>query len=163
MKVYVMRHGTTVWNERGITQGRTNNRLSKQGKLLTEEVARKYKDINFDVIFASPLMRTMQTANIINKYHGAKIIKDERLIEIDQGIFSGKGKNEITEEEKKLKFARAKECGMESYQSVYERIANFVQELKQNKKAFRNIMRKAFLYDIQILVLIPALDLNIIN
>ena len=134
MKVYVMRHGTTVWNEKGITQGRTNNRLSKQGKLLTEEVAREYKDTKFDVIFASPLMRTMQTANIINKYHGVKIVKDERLIEIDQGIFSGKSKNEISEEEKKLKFARAKECGMESYQSVYERIMNFVDELKQNKK-----------------------------
>ena len=79
-------------------------------------------------------MRTMQTANIINKYHGVKVVKDERLVEIDQGVFSGKSKYEITEEEKKLKFARAKECGMESYQSVYERIVNFVQELKQNKK-----------------------------
>lgn len=134
MIVYVMRHGTTVWNEKGITQGRTNNRLSKQGKVLTEEVAIAHKDVHFDVIFASPLMRTMQTANIINKYHKVKIVKDERLIEIDQGIFSGKSKYEISEEEKKLKFARAKECGMESYQSVYERIKDFVCELKENAK-----------------------------
>ncbi len=134
MKVYVMRHGTTVWNEKGITQGRTNNRLSNKGKALTEEVALKYKDIKFDVIFASPLMRTMQTANIINKYHKTKIIKDERLIEIDQGVFSGKSKYDITDEEKRLKFARAKQCGMESYQSVYARIENFINELKQNKK-----------------------------
>jgi hypothetical protein len=40
-----MRHGTTVWNEKGITQGHTNNRLSKKGKILTEEVALKYKNI----------------------------------------------------------------------------------------------------------------------
>ena len=133
MKVYVMRHGTTVWNERGVTQGRTNNRLSKQGKAITEEVSLKYRNVNFDVIFASPLMRTMQTANIMNKYHDSRIIKDVRLIEIDQGIFSGKSKYEISEEEKKLKFARAKECGMESYQSVYERIKDFIGELKKNK------------------------------
>ena len=31
MNLFVMRHGTTVWNEKGITQGRTNNRLSKSG------------------------------------------------------------------------------------------------------------------------------------
>lgn len=134
MKVYVMRHGITVWNEKGITQGRTNNRLSKSGKSLTEEVAEKYKNESFDVIFASPLVRTMQTANIINKYHKAKIIKDERLIEIDQGIFSGKSKNELSEEDKKLKIARAKECGMESYESVYERINKFINDLLQNKK-----------------------------
>jgi probable phosphoglycerate mutase len=139
MNVYVMRHGTTVWNEKGITQGRTNNRLSVSGKELTEEVAKKYSETKFDIIFASPLMRTMQTANIINRYHKVKIIKDERLIEIDQGIFSGKSKYEITEEEKKLKFARAKECGMESYESVYKRIENFINELKKNKK-YENVL-----------------------
>ena len=68
MQIYIMRHGTTVWNEKGITQGRTNNRLSKKGKLLTEEVSQKYKDLKIDFIFCSPLMRTVQTANIINKF-----------------------------------------------------------------------------------------------
>ena len=102
MKIYVMRHGTTVWNEKGITQGHTNNRLSKKGKILTEEVALKYKNINFDIIFCSPLMRTVQTANIMNKYHNSKIVKDSRLIEIDQGIFTGRSKYDLTEEEKRL-------------------------------------------------------------
>ena len=64
MKVYVMRHGTTVWNEKRITQGRTNNRLSKNGKALTEEVALKHKDVKFDAIYSSPLMRTMQTTTL---------------------------------------------------------------------------------------------------
>lgn len=134
MKVYVMRHGTTVWNEKGITQGHTNNRLSQKGKTLTEDVSIKHKDMKFDIIFCSPLMRTMQTANIMNKYHNVKIIKDERLIEIDQGIFTGKSKFNLTDKEKKQKFARDKKCGMESYQSVFKRVENFIRELKQNKK-----------------------------
>ncbi len=134
MKVYVMRHGTTVWNEKRITQGRSQNRLSKNGKLLVEEVAKKYKDTKFDVIFSSPLMRTIQTSNIINKYHNTPIVKDERLIEINQGIFTGKSKFNLTDEEKKQKFARDKKCGMESFQSVYKRVENFVKDLKQNKK-----------------------------
>ena len=139
MNIYVMRHGTTVWNEKGITQGRTNNRLSKAGKILTEQVALENKNTRFDVIFCSPLMRTMQTANIMNKYHGAKIIKDDRLIEIDQGVFSGKSKNDISEEQMKLKLVRSKECGMESYQSVYERVKFFVDELVENKQ-YQNVL-----------------------
>lgn len=139
MNIYVMRHGTTVWNEKGITQGRTNNRLSKSGKTLTEQVALKNKNTSFDVIFCSPLMRTMQTANIMNKHHGAKIIKDNRLVEIDQGVFSGKSKYDISEQQMKLKLARSKECGMESYQSVYERVKKFVNELVENKK-YQNVL-----------------------
>lgn len=139
MKVYVMRHGTTVWNEKGITQGRSNNRLSQKGKKLTQEIALKFKDINFDVIFSSPLMRAVQTANIMNKYHNAKILKDSNLIEINQGIFTGRSKFNLTEEEKKLKFIRAEKCGMESYLSVYQRTLNFINQLKA-KQEFINVL-----------------------
>ena len=139
MKIYVMRHSTTVWNEKGITQGRTNNRLSKKGKSLTEEVSLKFKDVSFDIIFASPLMRTMQTANIMNKHHNTKIIKDTRLIEIDQGIFSGKCWHKLSPEEKELKALQSKECGMESYESVYERVKNFINELVTQNK-YKNVL-----------------------
>ena len=63
-----------------------------------------------------------------------KIIKDNRLIEIDQGIFTGRSKDDITEEEKKLKFARSEKCGMESYQRAYDRTKDFVAELIQTCK-----------------------------
>lgn len=132
MNIYVMRHGTTVWNEKGITQGRTNNRLSASGKELTEKVAKKYQNTKIDIIFTSPLMRTMQTSNIMNKYHNAKIVKDERLVEIDQGIFTGKSKFDLTDEQFKLKNARDKSCKMESYESVYRRVQNFIADLKAN-------------------------------
>ena len=92
MKIYVMRHGKTNWNENGTIQGRSNNRLSNNGKAVVEEVALKQKDTKFDIIFCSPLMRTMQTANIMNQYHNVKILKDERLIEIEQGIFTRRKK-----------------------------------------------------------------------
>ena len=75
MKIYVLRHGTTFWNEEGRTQGRRQNKLSENGKKLAELTAEKLKDKQIDIVYASPLMRTMQTANIVNKYHNAKIIK----------------------------------------------------------------------------------------
>ena len=134
MIVYVMRHGKTVWNEKRISQGHSNNRLSQAGKIMTEEAALKLKDVQFDAIFCSPLMRTMQTANIINKYHNAKEIKDSRLIEIDQGILTGKSILKLTEEEKELRLVRDERYGIESYKSVYERIVSFVKDLKQYKQ-----------------------------
>lgn len=134
MNIYVMRHGTTVWNEKGITQGRTNNRLSIAGKQLTETMAKKYQSTKFDIIFTSPLMRTMQTSNIMNKYHNAKIIKDERLIEVEQGIFTGKSKFDLTDKEIELKNSRDKSCKMETYESVYKRTQDFINNLKANCK-----------------------------
>lgn len=130
MNVYVMRHGQTVWNVKKITQGRSNNRLSKRGKEETKKMAEHYKNVPFDAIFASPLMRTMQTANIMNAHHNVKIIKDDRLIEIDQGIFTGRKKSSLSEEELKLKNAKSKEAGMETYEECYNRAKDFVNYLK---------------------------------
>lgn len=132
MNLYVIRHGKTVWNERGITQGRTNNRLSKEGIAITSEVARQCKDIPFEVIFTSPLMRTVQTANIINKYHKVKVFKVANLIEIDQGIFTGRKFATLTEEEKHLKNSRSKETKMETYEECFLRAKRFVEKLRQS-------------------------------
>ena len=126
-----MRHGRTVWNEKGIIQGRSKNRLSLAGKSMTQDVALKYRDTKFDVIFCSPLMRTMQTANIMNQYHNVKIIKDDRLIEIDQGIFAKRLKSSITKTEEKQRLMRDPACGIERYESVYERSKDFLQYLKE--------------------------------
>jgi len=125
-----MRHGTTVWNEKGLTQGRSQNRLSKCGISLVKCRSEEFKNIHFDLIISSPLMRTMQTANIINKYHSVKIVKDERIIEINQGVFTGRHKDSLSDEEKKLKFARSKECGMETFQDVYVRLKGFAEDIK---------------------------------
>ena len=131
MKIYVMRHGTTCWNEREITQGRTNNRLSKNGIELTKQVASNLKDKKIDTIFCSPLMRTIQTANLINVYHKAKIVKDERLIEVEQGIFTGRHKDSLSQKERELKLIRSKECGMESFEELAKRTQEFVDYMRK--------------------------------
>ena len=134
MEIYVLRHGTTNWNEKGITQGRSQNRLSKNGVTLVEQTALANKDLKVDIIYTSPLFRTIQTTNIFNKYHNSKIIKDDRLLEIDQGIFTGKKHSSLTEEEKQQKFSRSKKCGMESYQEVFARAKDFLDYIVKNEK-----------------------------
>ena len=131
MKIIIMRHGKTVWNEKGITQGRSNNRLSKAGIEIAKSVASKLKNEKIDVIFASPLMRTMQTANLVNNYHNVKIIKNQNLIEIDQGIFTGKSKFDLSSQLQQIKNARSSEYGMESYISVQKRAEEFLSFLSK--------------------------------
>jgi len=126
-----MRHGQTVWNAKGIYQGRSQNRLSELGKQQVAKAREEIKDKKIDLIFCSPLMRTVQTTNIFNVDRKLKVIKDERLIEVDKGIFTGRVKN-LTEDEKKLKDSMSKELGMENYADIYNRTKDFIEYIKQN-------------------------------
>ena len=134
MIIYVLRHGTTVWNEEGRTQGRRQNKLSFAGKELAQKTAEKLKDKKIDIIYSSPLMRTMQTANIVNKYHDAKINKSELITEIDQGVYSGRLYKLLTDEEKKLKKERHPSTGMETYQDAFVRTKHFVETILKNEQ-----------------------------
>lgn len=134
MEIYILRHGETVWNFKGITQGRSNNRLSKRGIEQIKEVALKYKNTNFDEIFVSPLMRTVQTANIFNKYHNKKLKKDERIIEIDQGIFAGRKKDSFTPEEIEMRKNRTPETGMETQKNIVQRVKDFLDDISKKYK-----------------------------
>lgn len=134
-----MRHGETNWNYLGIIQGRSKNRLSKKGQIQVENQAEKYKDVPFDLIIASPLVRTIQTSNIMNKYHNVKIIKDERIIEIGQGVFTGRKKKNLTEEEKQIRAKRLEEYGIESYESVLKRVKDFLVDIK-NRYNDKNVL-----------------------
>ena len=122
----------TVWNRQKKTQGRVNNRLCDIGIEQSSEAAINLKNICFDYIFCSPLLRAVQTANIINKYHNLKIIRDERLTDIDQGYFTGKYFNKLTQEELKIKKRRDKNYGMENLKEAFKRVKNFYNYLIKN-------------------------------
>lgn len=134
MKVYIMRHGETVWNSKRIIQGRTNNRLSKNGISQVTRQSENFNNIKIDYIFASPLMRTMQTANIMNKVLKTKVIKDNRIIELDQKDFSGRKKETLSNEEKLILDSRADSSKLETYQMVEERAKDFINFIKENYK-----------------------------
>ena len=139
MKVYVMRHGQTAWNAKGRIQGWSESRLTDLGKAQAQDAADKLKNVKIDLIFSSPLMRTMQTANVVNQFHGVNIVKDKRIIEKNAGIFSGKLESELDEKELKLFKFGSKECGVENRLDIYRRVNDFVKFLKTNY-AEKNIL-----------------------
>lgn len=132
MRLFVMRHGETGWNKINRTQGEFKSRLTKEGKEQTKLVAEKLKNEKIDLIISSPLFRTMQTANIVNKELNTKIVKDKMVAEIGQGIYAGRFKSSYTEEELKRKKLRLKEDGCESLQETFERVGDFINKIKNN-------------------------------
>ena len=130
MKLYVIRHGRTSWNEKGLMQGRVNIKLSETGKKEAKDIREKLKDISFDICISSPLKRTLETASIVtdNKY---KIITDELLIERNLGEFEGKKYAEY----EKLKFWDYKlnndSYGVEPVKDILKRTSDFLNNLKE--------------------------------
>lgn len=61
-KIYLIRHGQTGHNHRGIVQGRyVNSKLSKKGYRQAEAFYEAYKDVPFQKVYTSTLQRTIQT------------------------------------------------------------------------------------------------------
>lgn len=130
MKIFIMRHGQTVSNQKGIIQGRTNGRLSETGKLQATESSKYFIDKKIDCIICSPLMRTVQTSKIVNNITNCKILKNTNLIEIDQGEFSGKVFKNLPQKERQDYIERKDGYGLEDKLSLLKRTSEFFEDLK---------------------------------
>ncbi len=92
---YFVRHGEATSNIDGICgpprdTKKYTSRLTKKGIRQVEQLAASLKNKKIDLIVSSPLHRTKQTASILGKATGAKVICREGLRDIDPGIFQGK-------------------------------------------------------------------------
>ena len=66
MKIYLVRHGETDWNQAGLLQGQTDIALNAQGLEQAHEAAERLKEVPFEIAFCSPLIRAKRTAEIIH-------------------------------------------------------------------------------------------------
>ena len=63
--LYLVRHGETDWNVKGLLQGHTDIDLNKTGIKQAKELAKKLRRIKFAISFSSDLLRARRTAEII--------------------------------------------------------------------------------------------------
>ena len=70
-------------------QGQWNSDLNERGRKQAETTGRLLSKFDINLMFASPLERTTQSAEIINLYLNLPICYDNRLIEWDCGDWSG--------------------------------------------------------------------------
>lgn len=87
--LYIVRHGETDLNKKGIVQGRgINTSLNETGRAQAEEFYQAYKDQPFDKLYTSNLQRTHQTmAHFIQA--GLNWEQLSGLDEMDWGKYEG--------------------------------------------------------------------------
>ncbi|KAK7404824.1 hypothetical protein VNO78_05805 [Psophocarpus tetragonolobus] len=94
-RVVLVRHGQSTWNAEGRIQGSSDfSVLTKKGESQAETSRQMLIDDHFDVCFASPLARSMTTAQIIWGPRHQPILPDFDLREIDLYSFQGLLKHE---------------------------------------------------------------------
>lgn len=89
MKIYIIRHGETEWNKVCRLQGHSDVPLNENGIQVAKLTAEGMKDISFDRVFTSPLIRAAETARIIVGDRQIPVIVEPRLQEISFGSLEG--------------------------------------------------------------------------
>ncbi|HXL04231.1 MAG TPA: histidine phosphatase family protein [Bacillota bacterium] len=100
--LYLVRHGTTEWNELKRYQGHRDLPLSDAGKLQAERCAMRLRTADIAAVYSSDLTRAMDTAYSIAKAHELPVIPQEALREIDVGKWEGKSFEEIRSRSREL-------------------------------------------------------------
>ena len=85
----LVRHGETIWNREGKYQGQIDTPLSPDGLKQGELVAAALQNIPIQAVYASPLSRSYQTAQMCAEFHGLNVSTDDRLLEIKHGTWEG--------------------------------------------------------------------------
>ena len=90
-KIYIFRHGRTVFNVKGFFTGHKHTKLVLRGKKDAKKVAKKLKNKKFQIAFRTKLPRSMETLKYVLKFHPEckKVIIDNRIIERSYGILEG--------------------------------------------------------------------------
>ncbi len=85
----LIRHGQTEWNKQERFRGHADIPLNDTGKTQAQKVAARLAHDKIDAIYASPLQRTLQTAQPLAEEHGLEAQKEDALIDLDVGALEG--------------------------------------------------------------------------
>ncbi|MCG9880923.1 MAG: histidine phosphatase family protein [Bacteroidia bacterium] len=139
--IYIIRHGETEFNKLGIVQGSgINSSLNERGISQAGKFYEMYKDIKFQKIYTSALVRTQES--VLPFIEAGKSYQTfTELNEISWGVFEGKPQNET---ERKAYWDvvnawkngdySAKIVNGESAAELQHRQLNFIEFLKRQKE-----------------------------
>jgi probable phosphoglycerate mutase len=98
-KIYLVRHAQSVGNAEGRIQGWFDSPLNELGRRQADVLARRLAaEASIDAIFASPLQRAAETAQIVGRVLNRPVIFEDDLREYNMGPISGLTLPEIEEQ-----------------------------------------------------------------
>jgi probable phosphoglycerate mutase len=162
----LMRHGQADNNVNRILVGRhIESHLTEYGKHQVLDTAKYLGEISIDKVLVSPVVRTIETAEIVCAYLGLDYQIDERLYEIELGRLVGMNYEEIISKYGNLflEFYTENEAaltpyGVESFASIKQRIKNILDEMAETYSD-RNVLMISHLDPIKAAIAI-ILDLK---
>jgi broad specificity phosphatase PhoE/ribonuclease HI len=86
---HLLRHGQTEHTPERRYSGRNDLPLSRTGRAEAEAAAVRAKELGIEVVVASPLRRTRETAEIVAATLGLPVQFDKDLVELDFGTLEG--------------------------------------------------------------------------
>lgn len=129
MQITLIRHLPTEWNEKTWLQGRQNIDVLPITDEIQHEIAMNQQTLNsllpFDLILASALNRTQQTAEM----YGMNVVTEPILDELDFGTFEGRPKEEMIKELGESWLEKPRELTLgESIVHLEDRIVDFIKK-----------------------------------
>lgn len=95
-KVFLVRHGVTDWHREGRVLGQRDIPLIPEGIAQAEAVADALASLAIADVISSPLVRAVQTAEIIGKRFGIQVARDPRFVDFRVGRWEGMSYAEIS-------------------------------------------------------------------
>ena len=86
-KVYLVRHGETVWTISGQHTGRTDIPLTERGERDAQALSARLRGLTFAKVLTSPLQRARRTGELAG--FGECVQADPDLMEWDYGDYEG--------------------------------------------------------------------------
>ncbi len=127
-KIIYFVHGTTYDNASGKCSGWKQVELNDLGKDQAKKLGETVKDIKFDVIFTSDLIRAIDSSNLV--FPNQNKIIDSRLRECNYGDYDGGDKSLVVYED----YIDKKFPNGESLKDVEKRIREFLDEVRLEYK-----------------------------
>jgi alpha-ribazole phosphatase len=131
MDIIIIRH-TQVDIEQGTCYGQSDVKLASDFEMEIEAIATKIKDLEYDIVYSSPLQRCLFLSQTL--FPNKKIIIDERLKEMNFGNWEMMNWDDIFKTiEGKAFFDNYFETACpdgESYTDLIHRIREFYEEIK---------------------------------
>ena len=137
--LYLVRHGTTAWNQALRYQGQTDNPLDEIGERQGACLEEYFKDIHVDLGVTSPLQRAVRTLeySLATQDHEVPVLVEPGIMEIDFGLIDGWTKEEIQAEYPEFyrmyvlneDRGHARAPGGETMIEVYERVSKAIMSI----------------------------------
>ena len=131
MRLYVVRHGVTLWNQEGRMQGQSDTLLSEAGIDQAKRLGARLAGLErpLEAVWSSDLTRALQTAKAIAAPFGLPVQTTPLLREMMLGAWEGLTQAEIAERGDEDLFRRYQEDpvvnrppGGESMESAWHRV-----------------------------------------